>query len=403
MTRWRNATLGQVCKEGGGFIRTGPFGAQLHQHDYVDDPNGIPVVMPKDMSDGRVDKSTIARVDRETADRLSEHLLEPGDVVLARRGDVGRTAWVSEDDVPALCGTGSMRIHPGDGAIDPRYLRYVMRSAEVSEFLHGHAVGATMPNLNSDIVSRLPISVPPLAHQRIFAGLLGSLDDLIENDRRRIDLLEQAARSIYREWFVRFRFPGWQSRRLIETRLGPIPDGWEVRQIGDVLELRYGKALKAADRRGGSVAVVGSSGIVGWHDQPLVDGPAVVVGRKGNVGSITWVAGPAWPIDTTYFVVSDLPLAYIREQLASTEFVNSHAAVPGLSKEDAYAKPFLVPDTGLMDRFADIWESLSGQQHALERALTTTKQLRDLLLPELVSGHIDVSRLDVDAMMEATA
>jgi type I restriction enzyme S subunit len=162
MTQWRKATFGQVCEEGGGFIRTGPFGAQLHQHDYVDDPDGIPVVMPKDMSDGRIDKSTIARVDRETADRLAEHLLEPGDVVLARRGDVGRTAWVSEDDVPALCGTGSMRIHPGGGAIDPRYLRYVMRSAEVSEFLHGHAVGATMPNLNSDIVSRLPVSVPPL-------------------------------------------------------------------------------------------------------------------------------------------------------------------------------------------------------------------------------------------------
>ena len=97
------------------------------------------------------------------------------------------------------------------------------------------------------------------------------------------------ARLLYREWFVHFRFPGYEDVELVNSDLGPDPERLEgPSDLGEVLDLSYGKALRAGDRRGGPVAVYGSGGQVGWHDEVLVTGPGIVVGRKGNVGSVYW-------------------------------------------------------------------------------------------------------------------
>lgn len=233
------------------------------------------------------------------------------------------------------------------------------------------------------------------------AEVLGSIDDLIENNRRRVAVLEEIARAIYREWFVHFRYPGHDDVPLVDSPLGPIPDGWEALTVGDVLELRYGKALKKDDRRGGPVAVVSSAGVVGWHDEPLVAGPTIVVGRKGNVGSVTWVDGDAWPIDTAYFVDSELPLRYVAEQLRGTEFLNTHAAVPGLSRDQAYSRPFLRPTVNVMQAFDVAAGTLASEARAITGASERLSDLRNLLLPKLVAGQLDVSHLDLDALTEA--
>ena len=254
----------------------------------------------------------------------------------------------------------------------------------------------TAPERIRDVVAALP----SLSTQRVIAGVLDSIDGLIENNRRRVEVLEEMAKVIYREWFVKFRYPGQQDVPLVDSALGSIPEGWTARTIGDVLELKYGKALKADARRGGDVAVVSSAGVVGWHDESIVDGPAIVVGRKGNVGSVHWVDGPCWPIDTAYYVATDLPLRFVVEQLRRTEFTNTHAAVPGLSREGAYARPFLVPGSGLLDTFQSAVDPLGVEASSLSKQSDSLASLRDLLLPKLVTGKIDVSGLDLDALGE---
>ena len=403
MSDWPVMTLGEICAEGGGFIRTGPFGSQLHQSDYIDDPDGIPVVMPKDMANGRVDRSTIARIDADTADRLSHHLLAGGDIALSRRGDVGRSAWIGVADLPVLCGTGSMRVHPGEPpSVDPSYLRYFFRSHLAIDYLEGQAVGATMPNLNAEIVTRMPVPVLPRSLQGFAVEVLESMDELIENNRRRVEVLGKMAKAIYREWFVHLRYPGHEDATFVDSPLGHIPKGWEALLLGDVIELHYGKALKKDARRGGPVAVLGSSGVVGWHDEQMIAGPAIILGRKGNVGSVTWIDGASWPIDTTYFVSTDLPLRFVVEQLRRTEFLNSHAAVPGLSRDQAYSRPFLKPPAALMDQVAELADLLYGEASRLRAQSEQLGSMRDLLLPKLVTGQIDVSSLDLDAAVEAS-
>jgi hypothetical protein len=138
------------------------------------------------------------------------------------------------------------------------------------------------------------------------------------------------ARAHYREWFVHFRFPGANSNRGFESSARKIPSGWEVRKLGEILELNYGKALKKEDRREGEFPVYGSSGIVGTHDTHLVKGPGVIVGRKGNVGSIFWCEEDFFVIDTAYFVTSSLPLRYLFYVLPMLNFINSDVMAPFL-------------------------------------------------------------------------
>ncbi len=243
MSDWRATTIGELCADGAGFVRTGPFGSQLHRSDYVDDDAGIPVVMPKDMVNGKIDQDSVARISKSTAERLSVHLLEAGDVVLSRRGDVGRSVAIKQADLPALVGTGSMRIHLGPTpAINPVYFQYLMQSRSVVDYLEGQAVGSTMPNLNGGIVTSVPLAVPPRAHQDAAARALGTIDDLIENNRRRIVLLEEMAQAIYREWFVHFRYPGHESAKFVESPFGPIPEGWEAKPLDKIAVLTMGQS-----------------------------------------------------------------------------------------------------------------------------------------------------------------
>src|SRR5690606_12153042 len=128
----------------------------------------------------------------------------------------------------------------------------------------------------------------------------------------------------------------------------------------------------------------------------LVEGPGLVVGRKGNVGSVHWVDTDFYPIDTTFYVVSQLPVLYLRYNLRRQSFLNSDAAVPGLNRNQAYSNPLLVPPAEVMDEFVGLVEPMVALARNLRDQNANLRATRDLLLPKLVSGEIDVSDLDID-------
>jgi type I restriction enzyme S subunit len=234
---WVTRTLGQICDEVGGIIRTGPFGSQLHQSDYQDE--GLPVVMPKDIVDGRISVEGIARIGDEDVERLSQHRLKKGDIVYGRRGDIGRRALITQREAGWLCGMGCLRISLGDSVLDPTFLYYYLGEAKVIGWIYNQAIGATMPNLNTSIIRSIPITYPSLPVQHKIAAILSAYDDLIENNTRRIEILEEMARSLYREWFVNFRFPGHEQVKMVDSELGLIPEGWEVKPIGEIINYKY--------------------------------------------------------------------------------------------------------------------------------------------------------------------
>ncbi|MFF4489575.1 restriction endonuclease subunit S [Streptomyces sp. NPDC001544] len=155
---WRRVTLGKLCAAGGGAIQTGPFGSQLHASDYVD--SGIPSVMPQNIGDNFISEEGIARITAADAERLSKYLLAEGDIVYSRRGDVKRRALVRKYEAGWLCGTGCLRVRVGSAA-EPLFISYYLGEPEIQEWIAQHAVGATMPNLNTAILGGVPVVLPP--------------------------------------------------------------------------------------------------------------------------------------------------------------------------------------------------------------------------------------------------
>src|SRR6266536_1690757 len=187
---WETLSLGELCTRGGGDIQTGPFGSQLHASDYV--RVGIPSVMPQNIGDNVIIEDGIARISPEDAKRLKRYLLAPGDIVYSRRGDVQRRALVRAEQSGWLCGTGCLRIRLGTGA-NSRFLSYYLSHPEVRSYIVRHAIGATMPNLNTQILSAVPVVLPPRPVQQAIAVTLGALDDKIAvNERVAATALELA-------------------------------------------------------------------------------------------------------------------------------------------------------------------------------------------------------------------
>lgn len=192
---WEWLTLGDLCDRGGGSVQTGPFGSQLHASDYV--PVGVPSVMPVNIGDNRVVDAAIARVSDHDADRLARHRLRAGDIIYSRRGDVERRALIRPTEEGWLCGTGCLRIRPGH-AVHSAWLSYYLGHPAVRQWIVRHAVGATMPNLNTGILSALPVALPPEREQRVIAEVLGSLDDKIDVNVRTARLQMKLAQAVWR-------------------------------------------------------------------------------------------------------------------------------------------------------------------------------------------------------------
>ena len=269
---WSITTLGEACAKGGGDVQTGPFGSQLHASDYV--PVGIPSIMPKNIGDNRIDSTDIARISTKDAERLSKYLVEEGDIVYSRRGDVEKRALVRKQEKGWLCGTGCLRVRVGNKTVDPIYTFYYLGHPLVKDWIVRHAIGATMPNLNTSILSDLPFVIPPLPEQKAIAHILGTLDDKIELNRRMNETIESMARAIFKSWFVDFlpvranmgkkkartqtgdpvrvkaagKKPVGMDKAtatlfpnsLEDSPLGKIPKGWRVKTIADICHVSRG-------------------------------------------------------------------------------------------------------------------------------------------------------------------
>jgi len=271
---------------------------------------------------------------------------------------------------------------------DVRFIKYYIDTIKLS--MQNISRGTTQDNLSVDKLLLFDFMVPPLETQRKIASTLSAYDDLIENNTRRIKILEEMARMIYREWFVNFRFPEHEQMKMVDSPLGPIPEGWKVGKLQDYIELCYGKALKAEDRKDGPFPVYGSSGVVGFHSEHLVASPGIIVGRKGNVGSVRWTDEPFFPIDTVYYVKTDVSLYYVFYNLQQQNFINNDAAVPGLNRNQAYALPFLVPSESQLKAFDEFIRPVFKAVRSLTKKNQNLRQTRDLLLPKLISGDLSL-------------
>ena len=185
---WSIRLLADLCAEGDG-IQTGPFGSQLHQSDYTD--TGVPVIMPKDIKNNKVDCNGTARIPESLADKLGRHRMLPGDTVYGRRGDIGRRAFIGKRQTGFFCGTGCLRIRPDPQKINARYLFETLGSPATSGFIANQAKGSTMPNLSAGALKKVPALCAP-------DGLQAQFTEIIEPIFEKAEILEEQVTSLTR-------------------------------------------------------------------------------------------------------------------------------------------------------------------------------------------------------------
>lgn len=230
MSKWAKTTLGKIAD-----IITGPFGSQLHQSDYV--KRGIPIVMPQDIGNRNINYSTINYVSEEDATRLKRYSTVANDILYARRGDVEKHAFVRAKDAGVLCGTGCLRVRINSNEVEPAFLSFYLNREETRKWLVTHAVGTNMPNLNTDILSDVPIAYSTLKEQRKIVKVLNCLEERIILNEKINDNLEQQAKLIYDYWFTQFDFPDENGKpycssggKMVwnEQLKRNIPENWNV-------------------------------------------------------------------------------------------------------------------------------------------------------------------------------
>ena len=329
-----------------------------------------------------------------TGTEVSRFGLQDGDLLFARRSLVfegsGKCSLVVCPKEPTTFESSIIRARPNRSLVEPKFLYYLFASPLGRAIVASIATRTAVSGIRGSDLVQVGLPRPPLPVQHRIAGILSAYDDLIENNQRRIKILESMVRALYREWFVNFRFPDHEGLPRVTSPLGEIPKGWGVKKLGEALELNYGKALKKEDRCDGVFPVYGSSGIVGTHNQALTKGPGIVVGRKGNIGSVFWSDEDFCVIDTAFFVTSSMPLRYLVYVLPTLNFINSDAAVPGLSRNQAYTLDILVPPDSLLEQFCELADTFERQASTLRRQANNLRRTRDLLLPRLLSGQINV-------------
>ncbi|MBD2295254.1 restriction endonuclease subunit S [Anabaena sphaerica FACHB-251] len=209
------------------------------------------------------------------------------------------------------------------------------------------------------------------------------------------------AQTLYHEWFVKFRFPGHEQVNMVESELGLIPEGW-IGKLEDALILQRGFDLPSKQRQEGNILVYAATGVVGTHNEAKVKAPGIVTGRSGSLGTVMYVDEDFWALNTTLWVkefrtVTPIYAFYLLKSLRLEQY-NSGAAVPTLNRNDIHGLPVVIPSAEILEKFSQNVEPLFILKKNLIKRNQNLRATRDLLLPKLISGEIDVEKLGIDIL-----
>ena len=366
-------------------IQTGPFGSQLHKEDYVS--VGTPIVTVEHLGKRMFTKQNLPLVSDVDKERLSKYTLTEGDIVFSRVGSVDRCSYVDDIHIEWLFSGRCLRVRPSKG-IFPLYLYYFFCYEKTKEFVRNIAVGATMPSINTKLMGEIPIVVPDMKTQKNIASILDSIDSKIELNEQINENLAQQASSVYQAWFEDFILSN-----------GSCPPSWKQGTLADVANITSGKRppVKSSEKTNTAVIpIVGAASVMGYTTDANHTDKILVTGRVGTHGVVQRFNSPCWTSDNTLVITSDL-YEYTFQILQRIDYhaMNRGSTQPLITQGDMNKVSILIPDKETLSNF----ETLVGQRMEQYEAnlLENVKlsELRDTLLPRLMSGELDVSVLDL--------
>jgi type I restriction enzyme S subunit len=351
--------------------------------------------------------------------------LQKGDLVLTTRGNgVGKAAYFSGKPPTGLINAQMLILRPDPIKINPKFFYYSFRDPTFFRYLKNFESGSAQPQLPMQNLREIEFSYPPLPTQRKIAAVLSAYDDLIENNTRRIVILEEMAQALYREWFVHFRFPGHEAVKMVESELGPVPEGWEVRPIGEIIGVLGGGTPSKKESgywengeitwftpsdltKAGTMFIAESSNQINSlglqkSSAKLFPPYSVMMTSRATIGVTAFNTTEACTNQGFITCIPNEQLSayyiyfWIAENLETITTVASGATFKEINKTTFRKLPVAVPKSSVHQQFEEMVEPICKQIENLITRNTTLRRTRDLLLPRLISGEVAVAGLEID-------
>lgn len=351
---------------------------------------GIPFVTISNINSmNQLDFSDTMFVPKEYYQSLDEkRKVRKGDVLYSVVGSFGIPVLIKEER-PFVFQRHIAILRPKEDIVDSGFLFYTMLNRDFYAKADAVAIGAAQRTVSLGSLRNIKIDVPSLESQKHIADILSAYDDLIENNQKQIKLLEEAAQRLYKEWFVDLRFPGHENAKIVDG----VPDGWSRGLLKELISVNYGKDHKKAPDDG-NIPVYGSGGLMRKCNKSLFSGEAVLIPRKGSLNNIMYVDETFWTVDTMFYATMKQPhtavFVYFFVKAFDMYSMNIGAAVPSMTTKILDAMDVVIPDKETLekfDKYAKVYfnkiKTLQGQNEQLKTA-------RDLLLPKLMNGKVEV-------------
>ncbi len=353
--------------------------------------DGVPMLRVNNFQNDSVNLTDVMRIAPEIEEKYERTRIQAGDVLLTIVGSVGQVAIASEELAGWNIARAVAMIRPKSADLS-RWISFALRSPQAQHQLGVTANTTVQTTINLKDLRELKIPFPKEKDRRAITQILGSLDDRIELNRQMNETLETMARSLFKAWFV--DFDGVPEEDMKESELGLIPSGWRVGKFEELLVLQRGFDLPTQARIAGQFPVIAAGGINGTHNEPMVKGPGVVTGRSGVLGNVYFELGDFWPLNTTLWV-KEFRIAkpcYAYELLRGFDFklFNSGSAVPTLNRNHIHHLPQIIPPAEIINDFEKEAMALRHRIDSNERESQQLAQLRDTLLPKLISGEVRI-------------
>ena len=354
---------------------------------------GIPLITAKIIKNGRIETPTEFISVDDYDSWMVRGFPMIGDVVLTTEAPLGEVAQL--DDANIALAQRVVTLRGKSDVLDNTYLKYYFLSNVGHQRLKARETGTTVTGIKQSELREVLVDVPPYEIQVRISNILKSLDDKIEVNRKINENLEQQAQALFKSWFVDFE--PFKNGEFVESEFGMIPKGWRVGNLGDLLEIKYGKDhKKLAD---GKVPVYGSGGLMRRVDKTLYIGESVLIPRKGTLNNVMYVNEGFWTVDTMFYTIPKIEhialFCYLLLSGKDLASMNAGSAVPSMTTEILNSMPVVIPQKNIVNEFDSVVSSYFRKIESNNQESRRLAELRDTLLPKLMSGELKVNEVEI--------
>ena len=381
--KWEKVKLGDVCEI--------TSSKRIFYSEYVDD--GVPFYRSKEIiesDEGKaIENPLYISVDKYNEIKEKFGVPQTGDMLLTSVGTIGIPYIIKKNDCFYFKDGNLTWFREFRDGLNSKYLYYWVKSSEGTGILYNATIGSSQKALTISALKNIKISLPPRSVQDKIVEVISAYDDLIENNQKQIELLEEAAQRLYKEWFVDLRFPGHEDTKIVDG----VPEGWRRGLLKELISVNYGKDHKKAPDDG-NIPVYGSGGLMRKCNKSLFSGEAVLIPRKGSLNNIMYVDETFWTVDTMFYATMKQPhtavFVYFFVKAFDMYSMNIGAAVPSMTAKILDAMDVVIPDKETLEKFDKRAKTYFNKIKTLQGQNERLKIARDLLLPKLMSGEVEV-------------